>query len=115
MEREAAAETYRLMRAIRSLAYNRNLKPVIEGRIERAEAKVRGYMMVNELSSTRIGAFEVEMGEEGDLSLTRLQMDEWQQLSLPRVADSGNGEEQLDVEEVPEFEGLRIAVATATP
>ena len=115
MEREAAAEAYRLMRAVRSLAYNRNLKPVIEGRIERAEAKVRGYMMVNELSSTRIGAFEVDMDEDGDLSLTRLQLDDWQQLSLPRVADTGNGEEQVDAEELTDFEGLRITVATETP
>ena len=114
MEREAAAEAYRLMRAVRSLAYNRELRPVIEGRIERAEAKVRRHMMVNGLSATRIGAFEVEMDEEGDLSLTRLQLDEWQQLSLPRVADTGNGDESPGLEELSEFEGLRITVATGT-
>jgi hypothetical protein len=111
MEREGAAEAYRLMRAVRSLAYNRKLKPVIEGRIERAEAKVRGYMMVNGLSSSRIGAFEVELDEDGDLSLTRLQSDDWQQLSLPRVDDTGNGDESVGLEERTEHKGLRIAFA----
>ena len=115
MEREVPAERYRVMRAVRSLAYNRELKPVIEGRIERAEAKVRGFMMANELSSTRIGAFEVEMDEDGDLSLTRLELDDWQQLSLPRDADTGNCEEQAGVEEGTQFEGLRVTVATETP
>lgn len=104
MEREAPSDKYRVMRAVRSLAYNRELNPVIVGRIERAEAKVRGYMLVNGLTSTRIGAFQVEMDEDGDLALSRLQMDEWQQLSLTRVTDL-----QRSVEEAVEAEVLIVA------
>jgi hypothetical protein len=69
MERELQVDRYRILRAVRSLAYNREMKPVIEGRIERAEAKVRGFMMINGLSSSRIGAFKVIMDEDGDISL----------------------------------------------
>ena len=92
---------YRLMRAVRSLAYNRELKPLVEGRIERAESKIRGYLLTNSLTATRIGPYQVEMNEEGDIAYSRLLVDEWEQLPLPQVtgsreaaevsADSGNG------------------------
>ena len=99
---------YRVMRAARSLAYNRALKPVIVGRIERAETKVRGFMLANGLTSTRIGAFQIDMDDDGDLKLERLQMDEWQQLSIPRVTDlQGEFEEEVITEE-PTFIGSRI-------
>jgi len=100
MEREAPVEKYHVMRAVRSLAYNRELKPVIDGRIERAEGKVRGYMLTNNQTTTRIGVFQVEIDEGGDLVLTRLEMDDWQQLSLPKVTElPGNVEERIEVEE----------------
>ncbi len=102
MEREAPSDIYRMMRAIRSLAYNRELQPLVEGRIERAESKIRGYLLTNSLTATRIGPYQVEINEEGDIDYSRLPVDDnWQQLSLPQVtgsqeaaevsADSGNG------------------------
>ena len=108
MEREAPAERYRVMRAVRSLAYNRELKPVIDGRIERAEAKVRGYMLASDQTTTRIGAFQVDIDEDGDLALTRLQMDDWQQLSLPRVTESHRDVEETIEAEEPIVADVRI-------
>lgn len=107
MEREATAETFRLMRAVRSLAYNRELKPVIEGRIERAETNIRGYMLANSLRTTQIGAFEVEMDEDGDLALSRLPMDEWEQMPLPRVSEFQEEDEEDYLTEEQMFAGIR--------
>ena len=78
----------RLMRSIRSLAYNRELQPLVEGRIERAEANLRGYLMANDLTSALLGLYEVGMDEEGSISLERLPTDDWQQLSLPQLDGS---------------------------
>jgi hypothetical protein len=89
MERERPNEMVRLMRAIRSLAYNRELQPLVEGRIERAESKLRGYLIRQNLTVTRIGPYEVELDGEGDILLSRLPMDDgWEQLSLPRLDSS---------------------------
>lgn len=86
MEREGVQETLRLMRSIRSLAYNRELQPQVEKRIERAEASIRGYLLKQSLMTTQIGPYEVKLDEEGDISLTRRPVDDdWQQLSLPRA------------------------------
>ena len=89
MERERPNEMVRLMRAIRSLAYNRELQPLVEGRIERAESKLRGYLIRQDLTATRIGPYEVEMDGDGEILLSRLPMDDgWEQLSLPRMVVS---------------------------
>ena len=88
MEREGPEVMVRLMRSIRSLAYNRELQPLVEDRIERAEANLRGYLMANDLRSARIGLYEVGMDEEGGISLERLPTDDWQQLSLPQLDGS---------------------------
>ena len=87
MGKEAPADRYHVMRATRSLAYNRELKPVIVGRIERAEATIRGYLLGQGLASTQIGAYEIAMDEEGDISYTRISTDDWQQLELSQSAD----------------------------
>ena len=66
MEREGPEVMVRLMRSIRSLAYNRELQPLVEDRIERAESSLRGYLLINGLAATRVGFYQVEMDEEGD-------------------------------------------------
>jgi hypothetical protein len=96
MEKEPPAEIYRVMRAVRSLNYNRDLEPVIAGRIERAEAKIRSFMLVNNLNSTRIGVFQINLDEENEISLARLAIDDWHQLSLPRVSALEAAAEILD-------------------
>ena len=87
MERERPDEVVRLMRAIRSLAYNRGLKPLVEERIERAESKLRGYLLRQNSTAERIGSYEVEMDEDGEISLSLLPVDDgWNQLALPQIS-----------------------------
>ena len=88
MEREGPEVMVRLMRSIRSLAYNRELQPLVEDRIERAEANLRGYLLTNGLAATRVGPYQVDMDEEGGISLARLPGDDWQQLPLPQLDGS---------------------------
>lgn len=86
MEREGTEVTTRLMRAVRSLVYNRKMKPVIEGRIERAEAKIRSYLLSHDLTSSRLGSFQVDMDEMGELNIEQLPVDDWQQMKLQEVS-----------------------------
>ena len=74
--------------AIRSLAYNRELQPLVEDKIERAEASIRGYLLVNGVATARVGPYQVDMDEEGDISLTRLPVDDWQQMPLSQLGGS---------------------------
>ena len=98
MERGSPEEAYRLMRAVRSLAFNRTLQPLVVDRIVRAESKIRGYLLTHDLEATRLGAYLVEMDEDGDLHLSRLAVDDWQQMKLPsldgseRLIRDGDGE-----------------------
>lgn len=72
------------MRAARSLNYNRKLQSVVAERIERAEGRIRGYLLAQGLTTLRLGAFEVAMDEEGAIHLERVPMDDkWQQMPLP--------------------------------
>jgi hypothetical protein len=87
MERELQVDRCRIMHAARSLAYNRELKPVIEGRIERAESKIRGYLLGHGLDADKVGAFEVAIDDNGDISYARLSIDEWEQLELPQTTE----------------------------
>ena len=93
MEREPPEVARRLMRAARSLNYNRELQPLVEERIERAEGTLRDYLMANGRTALRLGAFQVEMDEEGEIHLSRLPMDEWQQMRLLKEpVPDGQGE-----------------------
>ncbi len=88
MEREGPEVMIRLIRSIRSLAYNRKLQPLVEDRIERAEASLRGYLLTNGLAATRVGPYQVDMDEEGGISLARQPGDDWQQLTLSQLDGS---------------------------
>ncbi len=85
MEREGPEVMVRLIRSIRSLAYNRKLQPLVEDRIERAEASLRSYLLTDGAATTRVGPYQVDMDEEGGISLTRLPGDDWQQLPLSQL------------------------------
>jgi len=52
-------EERRVYRAIRSLVYNRNLKQIVERRIEKAESKVLTYMRLRGLDELRLGCYHV--------------------------------------------------------
>ena len=94
MEREPPEVARRLMRAARSLNYNRELQPLVEERIERAEGKLRGYLLARGLTRLRLGAFQVEMGEGGAIDIERVPLDDnWRQMPL----SVANHERQPDV------------------
>lgn len=82
MEREPGVDERRLMRAVRSLAWNRKILPVIEERLERAEKQLRSYLYIQGRKSIRAGVYQVELDEEENVHLTRLPVDDWQQLRL---------------------------------
>lgn len=52
-------EERRVYRAIRSLAYNRDLKQTVERRIERAEDRIFAYMGLRGLEELRLGCYHV--------------------------------------------------------
>jgi hypothetical protein len=66
---------HRVARALSILAHNRALKAVAEGRIEKAESRVRSYLLLYGFTSARLAGFQVEL--DGDeLHLTRLPAEE---------------------------------------
>ena len=82
MEREGTEATIRVLRAIRSLAYNRRLQPLVEERIERAEATIRSHLILQGTAEAQIGPYEVQTNEKNEIRITRLSVDEWQQMPL---------------------------------
>jgi hypothetical protein len=54
-----AWEERRVYRAMRSLVYNRNLKPLVERRIEKAETRILTYMGLRGLKELTLGYYHV--------------------------------------------------------
>ena len=82
MEREGPESTIRMLRAIRSLAYNRRLQPLVEERIERAEATIRSHLILHGKAEVQIGPYEAQTNDNDEIQITRLSVDEWQQMPL---------------------------------
>ena len=76
-----------LMRAVRSLAWNQMVLPIIQARLERAESIVRSQLLLNGEGALRVGPYEVSLGQDEAITLTRLESDGWQQLRLPELDD----------------------------
>src|SRR5689334_22694668 len=85
-----AAYEHRVARALSILEHNRRLKAVAEERIEKAESRVRSYLLLYGFTSARLAGFQIEL--DGDeLKLTRLPSEgEAEQLSflLPETASA---------------------------
>jgi hypothetical protein len=75
------------MKAVRSLAWNQMVLPIIQARLERAESIVRSQLLLSGQEALRIGPYEVTLGQDEELTLTRLEVDGWQQLRLPELDD----------------------------
>lgn len=90
MEREQPIATPDLMRSVRSLAWNRSLRPIIEDRVERAEQQIRGFLLVHGIMAMRVGIFRVVLAENGDLQLERLPTTEWHQPHLSEAQNAPN-------------------------
>ena len=82
MERESPENTIRLIRAIRSLSYNRNLQPLVEQRIERAEVTIRGHLLVKGTTGIQIGPYEVKINGPDEIEISKQSLDDWHQIPL---------------------------------
>lgn len=81
MEREVPVEA---IRAVRSLAWNRYLLPLVERRIAYAEQVIRSYLTLQGVTTGQLGMFEVCLEEE-QISITKLPPDGWEQIHLPEA------------------------------
>ena len=109
MEREGPESTIRLLRAIRSLAYNRHLQPLVEERIARAEATIRSHLILSGTAETQIGPYEIQANDNNEIQITRLSVDEWQQMPL------SINEENLDPDGEQGMVRTPIIAATRIP
>lgn len=87
MEREPQTLDRQTVRAIRSLAWNRALLPIIEDRIYRAEQLILAYLTIQGTPQACLGAYEVELVDDS-IRITQLQTDDWAQIPLPNVSDT---------------------------
>ena len=109
MEREGLESTVRVLRAIRSLAYNRRLRPLVEERIERAEATIRSHLILRGTAEAQVGPYGVQTNERNEIKITRLSIDEWQQMPL------SIHEENFDPDGEQEMVRTPIIAATRSP
>jgi predicted RNA-binding Zn-ribbon protein involved in translation (DUF1610 family) len=88
MEREQPTAKRAVIRAVRSLAINSEKAVVIYRRIERAEERIRGYLLANGLASANLGGYQVDLeGEE--IRLIPLPPPDAKQLPLPNPPAGG--------------------------
>jgi len=71
------------LRAVRSLAWNRQLLPIIQERLNRAESIVRSQLLIRGGESIAAGPFGVSLNEDQEIDLSWQGGDDWQQLHLP--------------------------------
>lgn len=101
MEREGVEDTARVLRAIRSLVYNRRVLPIIERRIFQAETTIRAHLLIRNSTDSQIGPYEVEVDEDNNIRVTRTAVDEWRQLHLPDFETFINNPLELRIVEQP--------------
>ncbi len=81
MEKDRSLPAPAAIRAVRSLERNRRIALEAEERFARARDQVRAYMALRNVTSVRLGGYQVDlMGE--DLLVTRLPADGFTQLEL---------------------------------
>jgi predicted RNA-binding Zn-ribbon protein involved in translation (DUF1610 family) len=86
---------HKVARALSILEHNRALKAIAEGRIEKAESRVRSYLLLYGFTSARLAGFQIEL--DGDeLHLTRLPIEEdaeqlafWLSETAPDTEEAG--------------------------
>ena len=89
-------EDLRAMRAARSYAYNLDLRERVEGRLERARTTLEGYLLLRGSTSAQLGAFRVDLDDDG-LSITRSLADEgWEQMNMEDTLAEIEMRQELD-------------------
>lgn len=97
VESKSPPATYREVRAVRSLIYNRLLLEAVQRRIEKAEAIIQSFLLTQDGGTVRIGPYEVVVDKTAQLSASKVQEDDgWYQLNIPET------EEDLALEEMEE-------------
>jgi len=81
---EVIKERLRGIRAARSYEHNRTLQSKVEARLEKARSTLESYLSLSEVTSMRLGNYQVEL-REGKLVVTRLPPDGWEQLELQEL------------------------------
>lgn len=71
------------VRAVRSLAWNRKMLPVVQARMERAESVVRAHLLLNGNGCLRVGPYEISLNGDGEIVVNRIETSDWRQLPLP--------------------------------
>ena len=82
IESESYAVNRQILRSVRSFAWNSALLPVIMERLERAESQIRAHMLLHNCNEIRLGAFEIELREDDNIHITRLEQSDWIQAEL---------------------------------
>jgi len=72
-------------RALRSFNYNRDLKPKVDFRLERARDRLKSYLMLNGTNSMRLGRYQVDLIED-QLHITKLPPEGWEQRQMKGFA-----------------------------
>ena len=75
-----------LLRAVRSLTWNRLMLPLIQARLERAERIVRSQLFLVGEEHLQVGPYGVTLNQNGEIELTWQANNDWQQLHLPEPA-----------------------------
>ena len=70
------------IRAVRSFERNRALLPKTEERLQKARGILEAYLLRSGQDQARLGGYQVERNENGDLVVTKLPPDGWEQLEL---------------------------------
>ena len=85
-ERETPQVTRREVRAARSLLYNRLLLEVIQRRIEKAEAIVLSFLLMQDEATAQIGPYLVEIDTTNSIAVTKTDDDDgWKQPYFPEI------------------------------
>ena len=82
---------YQLLRAVNSLAYRRRL---LDG-VEELEATIRKYLAEHEITTTRIGGYDIQ-AENSQIRLTELPNVDVDQLPLPLYATHDNEKDESE-------------------
>ncbi len=73
------------LRAVRSLAWNRHLQPLVQDRLDRAEGIVLSQLLVRGGEPIQAGPFEVTINEDQGIDVHWKGGDNWRQLHLPDI------------------------------
>ena len=78
MEREELDQTTRLLRATRSLAFNRKLLPLVKQSIRHSEKTIRTHLLLHQVKELRVRSYKVSMNTADEIHLTLLSDDDLQ-------------------------------------